>query len=66
MNETRLRLTITISYDLNGTSVESVINQLNFAVEHLAGEGLLSGDLDATVSEWEHKVDKIDKVENLI
>jgi hypothetical protein len=60
MKETvRLRLTITASYDLDGTSVEDVMDQLKFASEYLADEGLLSGDLNATVSEWENNIEEV-------
>jgi hypothetical protein len=60
MKETvRLRLTITASYDLDGTSVEDVMDQLKFASEYLSDEGLLSGDLSATVSEWENNIEEV-------
>ena len=54
----RLRLTITVSYDLNGCAVADLEKQLHDAANHLASEGLLSGETAAEVTEWDATVEE--------
>jgi len=54
---TYLKLTVSVWYDRNGTPVDEIAHQLNRAAEHLADEGLLSGCLDAVVTDWSRNVD---------
>ena len=55
----RLRLAITVSYDLNGLAAAAMGRQLRAAADHLANEGLLSGETGADVSEWDAKVEEL-------
>ena len=48
----KLQLVINIDYKMNGTTVEDVVEHLEWTAKHLALEGRLSGHLDATVSDY--------------
>jgi hypothetical protein len=47
-----LSLTITVTYDLNGESEQSLRENLEFVAAHAAGSGLLTGEGPAEVDEW--------------
>ena len=53
----RAKLIITVDYDMGETVTQEVVSQLKKAADILAGEGLLSGDLDATVDTWKAEVE---------
>lgn len=45
-------------YDLNGCAVADIKGRLRDAANHLADEGLLSGDTNAVVTEWNGQVEE--------
>jgi len=56
-NKVTLVLMIGIVYDPNGTPTQELKDRLNFAcVQHPFGEGLLTGDSDAEIDEYNSKV----------
>jgi hypothetical protein len=55
----RLRLAVTVSYDLNGRAAADLERQLLGAADRLADEGLLSGETGADVAEWDAKVEEL-------
>ena len=59
MDKVSLKLTIFVKYDLNGTSKAEMEDQLHYAAGFLAGEGLLSGNSEATVSTWSEEVKEV-------
>jgi len=52
-----IRLTVTVSYDLNGESVEAMEKRLLSVADFASGEGLFTGDTEAEVTEWDRFVD---------
>ena len=54
-----LRLAIDIDFIPNGESVTNLVDRLNTIPAGLAGEGQFSGDSDAEVDSWSHKVEEI-------
>jgi len=56
-----LRLIVEVRYDLNGTQADDLECQLRRAADHLAGEGLLSGDTEACVTRWSRRVESLDQ-----
>jgi hypothetical protein len=52
----RAVLTIMVNYDNATTTEEYVKSQLEFAAQYLANNGLLTGESDAVVDEWDYKV----------
>lgn len=48
----RLRLTVTVDYELNGTPIESLKDKLRHIVDMAAGEDWFTDDLPATVLEY--------------
>ena len=55
----RLKLVIDVTYDLNGQSPSEMEYQLKHAAQFLAGEGLLSGDGEATVDTWKYSIEEV-------
>lgn len=51
-----LTLKIKVRYNLNGESVEDLKSRLDNIPMFLAGNGMLSGDTDAEVEEYNHEV----------
>jgi len=54
--QTSLSLTINIEYDNNGVPINILEDLLKAIPSRLAGEGLFSGDTEATVSLYDSKV----------
>ena len=54
----KLKATITIEVwiDTNGTLAEEIKDQLNGIPEYIAGNGMLTGELPATVDTWKSEV----------
>lgn len=52
MTSQKIRLTLDVEYDLNGTSVEEMSTLLRKMVERAIGEGLLTGYSEAEVNEY--------------
>jgi hypothetical protein len=52
----RLRLTLDVTYTLNGNSVADMQDRLRQAVEHAIGNGMLTGDSAAEVDEYSAEV----------
>jgi hypothetical protein len=48
-----IRLTVTVSYDLNGESVEAMKQRLGKVADLAAGEGFFTGETEAEVTEWD-------------
>ncbi len=59
MSDITLQMTLTVKYDPNGTSQEWLERQLRYLAHQAAGEGQMSGESDATVDEWNVKVERI-------
>jgi len=55
-DEAHLRLTIDVHYELGRTDIRDLERVLVAAAEHLAGEGLLSGETEASVLTWDSAV----------
>jgi hypothetical protein len=55
-NKRQAKLTITVYYDMGTTTEEEIKNKLLSAADRLAGDGLLTGELDATVDTWAAEV----------
>ena len=56
----KMRLTIDLVYDLNGTPVSRIIDTLECLASEAAGHGQFSGDSAAEVETWEANVAAID------
>ena len=54
-----MKLVITVDYNLNGVSKLEMEEQLHYAANFLASEGLLSGESEAIVSEWYETVEEV-------
>ena len=54
-----MRLTIEVSYALNGVDQKEVESLLEDAANHMAGEGLFTGETAAEVTTWKHSIDGI-------
>ena len=54
-----LRLTLEVSYALNGADQNEVESLLDDAANHMAGEGLFTGETAAEVTTWKHRVEGI-------
>lgn len=52
MKPTRIRLTLDVDYDLNGVDPEVLAAKLSSIADLASGEGLMSGDTEATVESW--------------
>ena len=55
-DELHLRLTIDIHYELGRTDIRELERVLIAAADHLAGNGMLSGETEASVLTWESGV----------
>lgn len=55
-DEAKLRLTIDVHYELGRTDIRDLVKVLVAAADHLAGNGMLSGDTEASVLTWESSV----------
>jgi len=53
----RAILTVTVDYDSATTDTRYIREQLDFCANHLANEGLLSGESEAVVDGWSHKIE---------
>lgn len=62
-DEAILRLTVDVRYDLGRTDIKELEAQLVRAADHLAAEGLLSGDTEASATCWTSKVTQPDESE---
>lgn len=45
-------LSLSITYKLNTTTQDKIKDTLENAIDHLVGEGFLTGETDAEVNEW--------------
>lgn len=52
----RAVLTIVVDYDSATATKEYVKHQLDFSAEYLANNGLLTGEGDAVLDEWNYMV----------
>ncbi len=59
MKTATLRLTILVSYDLNGTTIQELKENLAAGAEYLAGIGKFTQDTEAEVTLWDETVDTI-------
>lgn len=57
MDDVKIRLTIDVTYIRGDVSTNAIEKQLWRAAEHLADNGLLSGDLEANVYECSHSTE---------
>lgn len=55
-DELHLRLTIDVHYELGRTDIRELERVLVAAADHLAGNGMLSGETEASVLTWESGV----------
>jgi hypothetical protein len=61
-DEAILTLTIKVHYELGCTDIKDLEKVLVAAADHLDDEGLLSGDTEASVLNWESSVSSPTKV----
>lgn len=54
-----LRLSIEVSYEPNGVETSELETLLTRAADHLAGEGLFTGETAAEVTSWHPHVEAI-------
>ena len=59
MKTATLRLTILVSYDLNGATIQELKENLAAGAEYLAGIGKFTQDTEAEVTLWDETVDTI-------
>lgn len=59
----RLRLVLDISYRPNGVGEPELRERLDDAVLHLFGEGLITGESDAEVDEYRHRIETVSSKE---
>ena len=57
--KTKLRLTLDVEYELNGTDPKYVEHALNSLVFRAVGEGFLTSYSDAEVENYEYRVEEI-------
>lgn len=57
--KTKLRLTLDVEYELNGTDQKYVEQALNSLVFRAVGEGFLTLHSDAEVENYEYRVEEI-------
>ena len=57
--QVKLRLTLDITYDLNGVEEGCMREHMKDIARVAAGNGLMTGETPATVDEWTAKVEKI-------
>jgi hypothetical protein len=57
--KTKLRLTLDVEYELNGTDPKYVEHALDSLVFRAVGEGLLTSYSDAEVENYEYRVEEI-------
>jgi hypothetical protein len=55
-DEVRLRLTVDVHYELGRTAIQDLERVLMAAADHLAENGMLSGETEASVLSWESAV----------
>ena len=55
-DELHLRLTIDVYYEMGRTDIRDLERVLIAAADHLAGNGMLSGETEASVLTWESGV----------
>ena len=55
-DEAYLRLTIDVHYELGRTDIRDLERVLVAAADHLSGNGMLSGETEASVLTWESAV----------
>lgn len=55
-DEVQLRLTIDVHYELGRTDIRDLERVLVAAADHLAENGMLSGETEASVLTWESSV----------
>lgn len=51
----KIKVTLEIDYKVNGTKKNELKELLRYAMEHLASNGLFTGETPAEVNEWKYK-----------
>lgn len=54
-----LRLVLDVEYDASATDAPYLIGRLDDLPRRAAGDGLLTGDADAEVLDWSHRVEEV-------
>jgi hypothetical protein len=57
---TRLKMTLTINYDLDGTPVDEMEENLRYMVHAATGNDLLTGDTPAAVEGHELEIEEVE------
>jgi hypothetical protein len=58
-NQATLRLVLEVTYNLNGTDVRQLKDNLDFMLEEAFGRGLLTGELPAEVRSWNKAITEV-------
>lgn len=65
MNEKlKLRLVLDVEYEPNGVSERHLRGQLEFMVENAMSNGLVTGETDAEIENWDMRINRVDSEEN--
>lgn len=54
-----LELRLRVTYDLNGVALKELYRLLDYAVRHLMGEGLITGETEAVVDDYRYEVKEV-------
>ncbi len=57
----KLRLTIDVEYDPQGVPEDVLWHMMDYIPRRAFGEGLFTGDTEATVEHWSHSVCRINE-----
>ena len=61
MSKIKLKLVLEVLYAQNGTSESELKTMLEDSVNHAVGNGLLTGETQATVDTWSCNVEKVSR-----
>jgi len=60
MKKLHLRLTVDVTYDTEGVSVEALKDMLEDLPRRASRDGGFTGDTPATIDDWNYRVEVID------
>lgn len=56
----KLRLSLDIEYTLNGVSEQYLRRQLEFIMENAMSNGMVTGESDAEIENWDMRIHRVD------
>lgn len=63
-NKLKLRLSLDIEYTPNDVSERFLRGQLEFMVKNAMSNGLVTGETDAEIENWDMRINRVDPEEN--